>query len=377
MKIFIISRGIPTEKFPLNGIFEFDQAKALSAENINVTMLVIDFRSRTYKRKYGCFHYVKDKVNVFELSLPLGIYRKALPLLQCCLTFLYNKAVKKLGKPDVIHTHFYFIAAISSCLKKKKIPFVITEHSSKLNKNIKEISALDQNLARKAYQGATTIIAVSKELSQRLENNFNVNTVVINNMIDCECFTFCKRLPKKDFTFISVGNLVSSKGFQVLIEAFSKSFDIQEDIYLNIIGAGEEKESMKQLILDNGRSRQIQLLGQKNREDIGNLMCNSDAFVLASFSETFGISYVEAMMSGLPVIATRCGGPESFVNDSNGILINPNDVDALSKALIFMYKNAKYYDSFSISEQSKANFSSHNIAEKLIKLYQSMEDKKI
>lgn len=77
MKVFVISRGIPSEKYPLYGIFEYDQAKALTKCGVDVSMLVIDFRSIRYKRKYGLFSYVKDDVKVFELSLPLGIYRRA------------------------------------------------------------------------------------------------------------------------------------------------------------------------------------------------------------------------------------------------------------------------------------------------------------
>ena len=51
MKTFDISRGIPSEKYPLYGIFEFDQAKALAKSGLDTSMLVIDFRSRKYKRK--------------------------------------------------------------------------------------------------------------------------------------------------------------------------------------------------------------------------------------------------------------------------------------------------------------------------------------
>ena len=73
MKAFVISRGIPTEDYPLYGIFEFDQAKALAKSGVDTSMLVIDFRSRNYKRKYGLLSYKKDDVNIFELSLPLNL----------------------------------------------------------------------------------------------------------------------------------------------------------------------------------------------------------------------------------------------------------------------------------------------------------------
>ena len=107
MKTFVISRGIPSEKYPLYGIFEFDQAKALAKSGLDTSMLVIDFRSRRYKRKFGFFSYEKDNVKIFELSLPLNLYRRALPLLQFLMIFLYKKAVKIIGKPELVHAHFY------------------------------------------------------------------------------------------------------------------------------------------------------------------------------------------------------------------------------------------------------------------------------
>ena len=73
MKVFVISRGMPSEKYPLYGIFEFDQARALAESGVDTSMLVIDFRSNVYKRKYGLFSYERDGVKVFELSLPLGV----------------------------------------------------------------------------------------------------------------------------------------------------------------------------------------------------------------------------------------------------------------------------------------------------------------
>lgn len=371
MRVFVISRGVPTENDPLNGIFEFDQAKALSSEHIDVVMLVIDFRSRIYKRKYGYFHYIKDQVKVFELSLPLGVYRRALPILQLLLLFVYNQAVKKIGKPDIIHSHFYSIAAISSCLKKKRIPFVITEHSSKLNRNINEISKLDQRLARKAYQGAT-VIAVSDLLKRSLDKNFKTNAIVIDNIIDNECFQNHQRENKNEFRFISVGNLIPRKGFDILIKSFKKAFDNEKDVYLDIIGEGDERANLERIIISEGLSHRIRLLGQMNRIEIGRVMINSNAFVLASLRETFGVSYVEAMMTGLPVIATRCGGPETFVDETNGILINPNETETLTDALKYMYDKAKNYDSALISRTAQERFSPNNIANQLIKNYKNI-----
>ncbi len=370
MKVFVISRGVPSKDYPLYGIFEFDQAKALARNGIDTSMLVIDFRSRYYKRKYGLFSYVKNNVKIFELSLPLNLYRRALPLLQNLLLFLYKNAVKKVGKPDVIHAHFYSIASIASIIKKKNnIPFFITEHSSKLNKESQLISKLDKILTIKAYSNADRIISVSNALTRNIKNNFGYNTSVIHDIVDIDNYHHLQRPDNEIFTFISVGNLIPLKGFDILIKAFHKAFKDDEKVILNIIGEGEERTNLQNIVNEHNIANRVRFLGQKTRPELFELMRNSDAFVLASKSETFGVVYIEAMACGLPVIATRCGGPEDFVNNDNGVLIPVNDIDSLSKSLMYMKLNTKKYDSDKISEECYKNFSPDNIAKQIIEEY--------
>lgn len=370
MKVFVISKGMPTEKYPLNGIFEFDQAKALAKVGNDVAMLVIDFRSRSYKRKYGFFEYEKDGVKVFELSLPLGIYRRALPFLQHFLVKLYKKAVKSIGKPDVIHAHFYSIAAIASVLKQKfDVPFVVTEHSSKLNRNIKEISELDVKLAQKAYKNADRVVTVSNALAQNLKENFDVDAVVINNIVDVAKFQYVKREPKDVFTFISVGNLIQIKGFDLLIEAFADAFNDDKSVSLKIVGAGPERERLQAIVNQYDMSDRIILLNEVGRDKLKDIYRDGDAFVLASRSETFGVVFIEAMATGLPVVATDCGGPSDIVNEKNGYLIPVNDKQALVDALIKMHDNAYSFNTLEISEMCIKKFSPENIANSLMEVF--------
>jgi glycosyltransferase involved in cell wall biosynthesis len=371
MKVFVISKGMPDERYPLNGIFEFDQAKALAKVGHDVAMLVIDYRSMSYKRRYGCFVYEKDGVHVFELSLPLGIYRRALPILQNFLVRLYKKAVKSFGKPDIIHAHFYSIAAIASVLKKRfKIPFVITEHSSKLNKNILEISKIDARLARKAYKNADSVVAVSKALAVNLKNNFGVDAKIIPNIVDVSEFQYVKREFNAKYVFISVGNLIKIKGFDLLIEAFAEAFKDERGVMMQIVGDGPESDNLQCLIDQLGLQEQIILLGERPRNQLNEYYQKSDAFVLASRSETFGVAFIEAMATGLPVIATACGGPNDFVDEQNGYLIPVDDKQALVEALRKMKKNSTSFNLLEISEKCIGKFSPENIGNALTNVYQ-------
>jgi len=122
--------------------------------------------------------------------------------------------------------------------------------------------------------------------------------------------------------------------------------------------------------LDN----QIELLGFKGRKEISKIMNESNAFVLASQSETFGVVFIEAMASGLPIIATECGGPEDFVNKRNGILVPINNLCMLTKALKDMYNTVDIYNNEAISIESRLKFSPDNISNQLTNIYSSLYD---
>lgn len=373
MKVIIISRGIPSDTYPLYGIFELDQAKALAKSGIEVALLAIDFRSFAFKRKHGFFCHETDGVKTYELSLPIGAYRKALPLLSRLTLSAYDKAVKDFGQPDIIHAHFYFMAAIASFIKSKRhVPLVVTEHSSKLNKNKDEISKIDIRLAEKAYANSDRIIAVSSAFANQLHSNFGIRCDVVNNIVSTKSFHCTeKHTENEPFAFVSVGQLLENKGHDIVIEAFSKLPE-NKKMRLFIIGDGPERCKLEQQIQDSKLNENVILKGQLKREEIQEVFAHSDAFVLASHSETFGLSYIEAMLSGLPVIATDCGGPSDFVNKENGIIIACNNANALAEAMGKMISDIHLYDGKSISLKCEERFSPKTIASKILEIYRQI-----
>jgi len=105
-------------------------------------------------------------------------------------------------------------------------------------------------------------------------------------------------------------------------------------------------------------------------------MQNSDCFVLASQSESFGTVYIEAIACGKPIIATRCGGPESIVNDGNGILVPVDDYEKLAEAIIKMITESDKYDPVAIRKDFLDRFSKKVVVEKYVKIYKELTEKK-
>lgn len=375
MKVMIVSRGIPDNKNKTFGIFEFDQAKALSSIGVDVVYTVIDLRAVTKWRKWGFYKSKKDGIDIYTISIPCG----GLPLFikslvgKCAFRWIFNKISELSGKPDIIHAHFFNIASYVSnyILKKNNIPFIITEHSSLLNK-----ADLKKNInkrVKKIYSLAATIIAVSKTLADNIKNNFGLNCEIINNVVDVSNFSYCSKAVNDKFVFFCTANLCKNKNIDLLIESFKNVHDLYSNTSLIVFGDGPMKNELKKMIYELKLEDCITLKGKCSREIIGLEYKKGNCFVLPSKSETFGVSFIEAMAAGLPVISTKCGGPEEYITEENGLIIE-NNKDELVKAMIYMINNYNDYDNEKISKYIKEKFSPELIAENILSLYKKALD---
>ncbi len=374
MFIVIVSRGFPTIQYPLNGIFEFDQAKALANYGHKVVYVALDLRSFRRKRKFGLQRLEKEGVEVWNYNFPLGNLPRGLlkSMGKRAFAKLYKKIVKEHGKPDLVHAHFWDIASyVGAYCKKREVPFVITEHSSLVNKPI-----LEQKFANRLkgiYGNASALIAVGSALAKNMQKHTGASAIIVHNIVDVSGFSVREEGAATDkATFISAGNLVKSKGFDITLKAFAKCKERFGDARLIIMGGGVEEENLKALAKTLGVTDSVTFTGKYQRGDFAQALKGSDVFVLASRSETFGVVYVEAMAAGLPVIATRCGGPEDFVDETNGVLVDVDDVEQLAQAMERIYLDKKAYDNKKIRERTVGKFAPQSIAERLTKTYQEI-----
>lgn len=377
MKVTVVAGGVPTNEYPIQGIFEYTQAKALAAAGAEVSYLALDFRPLNARRHFGLKRFERDGIHIYHFSLPTGVYRRGLWVLQRIAVRLFRKIEKELGGQDIIHTHFYSISAICSLIPACcGVKMVATEHSSKLNRPITEISALDRKVARAAYANASKVIAVSECLATRLLENFGVEALVVGNVVS-EAFSGVKRVQHTGFNILSVGRLIEGKRFEDLIRAFALASTAASegssvaDITLTIVGAGPLSGSLKNLICELGLESRVKLYGSASSDDILQLMATADLFALLSKSETFGVAYAEALSAGVPVLATKCGGPEGFVTSDNGVLASVGDIDAAAKAIDGIATGGLKFTEDAV-RRSAQQFEPKVIASKLIELYKSV-----
>ena len=374
MFILEVSYGCPCKAHPRNGIFQYDQASALKNAGQKIVFMALDMRSIRRIRRFGKNEFLKDDIPVLEYNVPFGpLFYNAKSKTEA---FLFEKGlkrvIKKYGKPDLVHAHFAETArcVVEAC-KKYNIPYVVTEHGSLIH-NLEEGSAHFQQIEN-VYKNASGVIAVSNSLARVIKEKFDIDAVVINNIADLECFPYVQRESKKDgFSLLASGNLIEGKGFDVLLEAFQKVSQKNNGCKLTIMGGGPEEANLKARAEQLGLGGKVSFFGAYDRKQFAKELEKADLFVLASRYETFGIVYIEAMATGLPVIATKCGGPEDFVDDSNGVLVPVNDAEALAVEIEKMINKEVAYDYKAISDGVRHKFSQEAIAKRIIEEFEGV-----
>ncbi|WP_349768480.1 glycosyltransferase [Priestia megaterium] len=386
MHILIIPSFLFNNKDKTLGSFFMDQARALKSLGHKVSIIYCD----TYSVKYysDFINYEEEEVlNVEGIEIyrtrkfcPFkhgnGVYGQKDSFANTILK-LYDKYFSK-NKPDIIHAHCALWGGYAAYKLSKKInvPYIITEHSTLYMLHPKVLNNKMNILLNKVFSNAKNVVCVSQGLKALIQK-YCERIDVIGNVIDCSMFSERKTPSNRSiFKFLTVcymkneGQLLK-KGIDTLIAAMGEIVKEYPNCQLALGGSGDAVELVKKWADEYGVSENITYLGPLSREEVASQMSNCDCFVLPSRYETFGVVYIEAMACGKPVIATRTGGPDAFVNELNGLMIEKEDVEELTHAMKHMVNNHYQYNPKAISDYVYENFSMESIGNKLIGLYKS------
>lgn len=373
MKVFMLSQGYPSTKYPMNGIHQFAYAKALKKHGIDVVFVALDVRSFRRKRKWGTESLKIEDIPVYAINLPLGRVNPKImgKISSIGLNHLMKNIIAIEGEPDIIHSHFTETSYAAALYNKGRYPFIISEHSSVINKTSRnDIPNGIYETANYAYHNCDRLVVGSPVFQNRIESLFGIKPICLPTISNTDFFKLSQK-SSDYYKVVSVGNLKISKGHLDTINAFSKAFkDIDAKMF--IIGEGEDRPRLEELIASLNEEDRIILMGQRNLSFISNEFSDSNLFVLASHSETYGKVYIEAMNAGLPIITTDNGGSEQFVKPFNGVIAKVKDVDSLADAFRHMYNLRSKFDSAQIRQFAIDNFSEEVATKKHIELYREV-----
>ena len=371
MRILVAGRGFDAPGRHVLGVFELDQARALRDAGHDVRFAALDTRSIRSLRPIGCRSYTLEGIPVIYGALPVGARPVGLSAWaqRRASEGIWRRLDQDGWRPELVHAHFG--AAMLVAARRRGIHTVFTEHFS--NANHDEVSREELARERAAYAAADRVLCVSRALADRIGERNAIAPLVVPNIVD-PVFSTPPVRPRDDhksFHIVSAGRLIPSKGYAELLRAFAAALR-GTDAHLTIIGDGEERAALEALTESLGLAGHVTFTGQLDRAEMVTLYETADIFALASHGETFGVAYAEALAMGLPTVATDCGGPRDFLDDSNGILVPNGDETALAGALRQMMLRCADYDREAIARRARERFSPQKIAAELTAIYKDV-----
>lgn len=235
------------------------------------------------------------------------------------------------------------------------------------------------------FQSANVITANTKYLATKIEelgcSSDKLQLVPVG--VDTNFFNSLHKVKTTNsvLKLINVGRLDPVKGHKYLIEIVNQIIKKGINISLNIVGEGEERNNLEQLIKKYHLSENIKLLGKKTQAEIKDMYLCSDLYVFAAVPlpdgrrETQGLATLEAQACGLPVIAYNSGGVKYTIKENvTGFLFDEFEIDSVVEKLLFLNENRAITQEMSNNcyKFVNENYSQKVIDEKWANIYSNL-----
>lgn len=370
MHVLFLNSWYPNKNAPTLGNFVQKHAEAAAKYN-QVSCLSI-FPSPIPK-----FHIeTSDKNGLFEVIVYFPEKQGKIPVWSVARKLLrYKKAFRKglqrieskQGKIDICHLNVVFpLGYFAQELKKKRgIPYVVTEHSTAYHRAKEIMSAHQLKITEQVLSQASFLLPVSNDLGKAISPFApTIPHERITNVVNRDVFQISK---DRGEHYIHISTLDEAQKnptgiLEVLASLKSKGVVIPFR-FISDFPYDQLEESAKKL----GLSDSVSFAGPLSTEEVASELRKAKALVLFSNYENFPCVIAEAFMSGVPVISTSVNGIPEFVNESNGILLQAGDQDALESA--FLEMQTKSFDPESLRNYAIENFSYEAIGKAFAKIY--------
>jgi glycosyltransferase involved in cell wall biosynthesis len=332
---------------------------SISLKQLGNEVLVVSLYS---KHTYLSQHLEDDGIQVFYLDKHAGFDVNTVKKL--------TKLVKK-EKPDVIHSHLYAsrYATTAAMLGgvQKRIQTIHTIAQKETTTSGKIINSFFFSHCH------LVPVALSDEVQQSIQQVYSLpkeKIPVINNGIHLQ-----QCLPKTDYslknkiTILHIGRFAEPKNHKMLVKAFSEVSHSHPNVILQLIGDGKLMGEIKEEVDVLGIKNRVEFLGLQ--ANVFNFLHGADIFILPSVYEGMPMTLIEAMGSGLPIIASNVGGIPDMLTDSySGLLIDPT-VENITRSINLLLTNDELREKIGKNAlKESVRFSDINMAENYLSLYE-------
>lgn len=275
-------------------------------------------------------------------------------------------------QPSLLHLHVVYGFAEEAVFLHEQygLPVVVSEHMAPFpfdwlwDKQLQVLAPI---------QAASAVVAVSEAQAEQISAYTGVEPEVIPNVVDTSVFNY---EPTEKINagpdVILVGIYESRKGADYLVDVFGEYLQQFPQAKLHFVGTATEeriKELNEQITL-SGIAEHVVFHGKLSPGSLSALYRQCDFYVCASEWESFGVSVLEALFTGLPVLSTDCGGVRSFMRTDNGVLIsNDRKRDSLLSGMLTITTMLPQFDREKIAHDVAERFSPQQIKDAYYSIY--------
>ena len=281
------------------------------------------------------------------------------------------RKIIKAYQPDVIHTHRYvlpyaFLASMG--LKAKRVH---TVH----NVAQKEQTKAGIIINKAMFKHFNVVpVALSEEVQKTIQEVYGLSEkkipVIFNGIDLSRCIVKESYVRNNAFNVLHVGRFMDVKNHELLLRSFAQFVKKHPDTKLQLLGDGELREKMEHLAAELGIAEFVQFAGLQS--NVYPWLHKADVFILPSKFEGMPMTLIEAMGTGLPIIASNVGGiPDMLTDKEDALLIKPKEEDIL-EALEMIYSDGEKRKQLGRNALDKSIvFSAKTMARKYLQLYSS------
>ena len=279
-------------------------------------------------------------------------------------------------KPDVVHTHRYVMRYVIPAARMAKVPRCVhTVHSIAQKENTKQGIVINKIFYRRGYSIPVALSSLVRKTVQEVYELPEQKVPMIFNGID---LSRCREKKSYDvenrpFSILHVGRFLDVKNQDLILRIADRLRKKGLSFRLSFIGDGEKLESAKALVKELKLEQEVSFLGLQ--ADVHPFLEQADLFLLPSQYEGMPMALLEAMGTGLPIVASAVGGiPDMLEDGESALLIEPTE-QALEEAILRLCSSEALRRKVGQGAALRsADFSAEAMAQKYMRLYQGNAD---
>jgi glycosyltransferase involved in cell wall biosynthesis len=352
LRVLFVTAWFPSSRSPTEGVFVREHAQAVQLYD-DVVVLHVAGHDRSVRWLFQLEEEHNASLTAGLTTIRSVHRRMPIPGLSsmaygagamAAVHFIEQRGFR----PDIVHAHVYSAGRPAALIAGwRRIPMVLTEHNSAFPRRL--LTPKQARMARQAMSEAALVMPVSQALQQGIEEyGIRASFRIVPNVVDTSVFhpagvyegtsmgetaIELDAVPGTGRRLLFVGGLTPVKGVPDLLAALAILNQSRRDWRLDVVGDGPQRAEYAALAAQLALIDQVSFHGFQPKSVVAAFMRQANFLVLPSLWENSPCVIIEAMASGLPVIASRIGGIPEVVTDDVGILTPPNDPALLAAAL--------------------------------------------